>query len=157
MVKLETWTGDGKYHDAGANFITFEACDDGNICCKRLLDKNLKKGAKDEFPMSEDFKQCWNGLKKKNLYMSTTSVDGWKAKEIVIHYYDQSSVACTLSWLQAEPRLKFERLPLICNHPGMKYFFEHSNTFPDFLFLVTPERPSDCDGIIIDGECRPRG
>ena len=112
MVKLVTWTGNEKYDATSANSITFEACDDANICCKRLLDKDLKIGAKDEFPMSEDFKQCWKDLDKKNFYMSTNSIDGWKAKEIEIHYHDQTSVVCTLSEFLKEGEVS--RLPLIC-------------------------------------------
>ena len=118
MVKLETWTGNGEFDATSANLITFEVCDDGNICCKRLLDKNLEIGAKDEFPMSEHFKQCWKDLDKKNFYMSTTSIDGWMAREIEIHYQDQTSSVCTFNeLLKVDPGKESARVPLICNHP----------------------------------------
>ena len=132
MVKIETWTHDGK-NDAA--MITFEACNNDNFCCKTLLDKNLTKGAKDEFLMNEDFKQCWRSLDQKNLFM--TGIDGWKPRVIGLQFVFQNGVLCKLSD-QVQPG-NDSRLPLLCNnHPGMwqrGYFFEYSNTNPNFLIL----------------------
>ena len=122
LAKIDLWTGDGKYDAAEA---TLEVCDDGNICCKRLLDKNLKKGAKGEFLMSEDFKNCWRNLKKKNLYLSrslylnSTRIDEWKPRMIGLQFYHQQAVLCRVTdVLKVEPG-KESRLPLMCdNHPG---------------------------------------
>ena len=117
IIKLETWTDDDKVAGTSSKAITFEACDDSNSCCKEVLDKSLDPGAKDEFTMSESFKQCVKDPKKTNLFMSTNSTNGWKAKEIKIHYFDQTFSVCTLSkWLDAEEDSKSkQRLPLICS------------------------------------------
>ena len=134
MDKLVTWTWDGKYDAAPAN-STLLACDDNaKICCEKVLDKKLKKRAKDEFLMSQDFQQCWRALEKKNLYIRTTNQDGWKARVIQLQFVHQTAVYCKLSD-QVEPG-KDSTLPLLCNnHPGMWYFFEHSNTLHFSKFL----------------------
>ena len=117
VFKLETWTDNDKAAGTSSKAIAFEACDDSNSCCKESLDKALDPGAKDEFTMSGNFKQCAKDPKKKNLFMSTSSSNGWKAKEIKIHYYDQTYIVCTLSeWLDSDTDSKSKpRLPLICS------------------------------------------
>lgn len=125
IVQLETWTADELWADTEANSITFEACEDCDICCMHMLDKDMEKGAKDTFTMSENFKKCLKDPRKKNYFMSTTNSNGWKAKEIKIHYSDQTSVECTLNGFLKARSGGEQRLPLSCN-PGMKYIFEHS-------------------------------
>ena len=93
----------------------------------------MKKGAKDTFTMSQNFKQCSTDPLKKNFFMSTISTDGWNATKIKIHYHDQISVVCTIKdpfhngnvFLKVGTGRK-SRLPLSCN-PGMKYIFKTLN------------------------------
>ena len=127
VLKLETWTADAQWADTSANAITFEACDDSSVCCKQLLDKDLKKGAKDIFTMSENFNQCSTDPEKKHFFMSTTSGDGWHATK--------SSIVCRLNGFLKVGTGRERRLPLSCDQGMKDYIFEHSFTYISKYYL----------------------
>ena len=108
VPKIITKTSDETF--AGTKSpVYFEVCDtqDGNNCCKQLLDNpntdDLEDGAADEFPFSDQFIECWLTSKRLSYFMSIDGNDDWKVDEIRIRIDPTSEIVCTLDgWLSLD-------------------------------------------------------